>query len=303
MSEVLLAVSNLHHAYRRRIAVDDVSFQVASGEVLGFLGRNGAGKSTTMKLLCGVLPVRNGQVSIGGHDLATAPAPAKAALGYLPEHPPLVPEFSVREYLRFCGRLRGLSGRNLRSRLDAVIDICHLDDVHKRLIAKLSKGFQQRVGIAQALIHDPRVVILDEPTTGLDPVEFKHLRGVIRALASDRAVVLSTHILQEVRETCDRVQIMHHGKLVFRSRDDTTPPLTMAFRRPPPTEALAAVPDIDEVVALGDGWFRATAGPQAEDAIAERAHANAWQLMHLSRDHNALDEVFYRFAEDQSDVA
>ena len=194
-------------------AVKDLSFELRAGEVLGFLGPNGAGKSTTMKILCGALAPSAGQVLIAGVDLFTAPREAKRRLGYLPEEPPLYRDLTVDEYLCFCARIRGLD--NIGPAVGEVKVRCGLDDVGHRLIDNLSKGFAQRVGIAQAIIHRPDVVVLDEPTTGLDPIQIREIRMLIRELGGEHSVILSTHILPEANSVCDRVLILHHGELVL----------------------------------------------------------------------------------------
>ena len=193
----------------------EINLELRRGEVLGFLGPNGAGKTTTMRMLTGNLAPSAGSVEICGIDLLDRPRDAKARIGYLPETPPLYRELTVDEYLRLAARLHRVSNADLRTALAVAKQRCGLNDVGRQLIGSLSKGYQQRVGIAQAIIHNPDVVILDEPTVGLDPNQMREIRTLIRELGAERSVILSTHILSEVESVCDRVQIMHQGRMVF----------------------------------------------------------------------------------------
>jgi len=210
----MIEVRNLTKKYGDRVAVDDISFSVKRGEILGFLGQNGAGKTTTMKILTCFMSATSGTASVAGFDVFENPLEVKKRIGYLPETPPLYPEFLVSEYLSFVADLRGVPGRDKSKKIDAVIERCYLGDVRNRLIGNLSKGYRQRVGIAQALIHDPEVLILDEPTVGLDPKQVTEARGLIKALRTERTVIYSTHILSEVAATCDRIIIIDRGKIV-----------------------------------------------------------------------------------------
>ena len=215
--EILVSVTGLHRYYGNHCAVRDLDLELRRGEVLGLLGPNGAGKSTTMNMLTGNLAPDAGSVRIAGHDLLEDPRAAKTALGYLPEQPPLYLELTVDEYLDYAARLRRVEGRDARERTKAR---CGLGDVGRRLIGNLSKGYRQRVGIAQALVHDPAVVILDEPTVGLDPNQIREIRALIVDLGRDHGVILSTHILPEVLATCTTVTIMDRGRLVYAERVD-----------------------------------------------------------------------------------
>jgi len=194
--------------------VDDISFEVEKGQIVGFLGPNGAGKTTTMRVLTCFLPPSSGTASVAGFDVLENPQEVKKRIGYLPETPPLYPEMEVSEYLRYVGQLKGIPGADIQRRTDEVIGRCALGDVRAKLIGKLSKGFRQRVGIAQAIIHNPDVLILDEPTSGLDPKQIIEIRELLKALAGDHTIILSTHILSEVEHSCERVIIISQGKLV-----------------------------------------------------------------------------------------
>jgi ABC-2 type transport system ATP-binding protein len=210
----MIEVSHLTKRYRDRVAVDDLSFSVAEGEILGFLGPNGAGKTTTMRVLTGFLPASSGLVKVAGHDVFEEPLEVKRRIGYLPETPPLYPEMTVRGYLRFVATLRGVPRGQQATELERVAHATGATAVMGRVIQNLSKGFRQRVGIAQALLGSPPVLILDEPTEGLDPIQRAEVRRLIKGLGGKHTVILSTHILPEVTMTCEKVLILHQGRLV-----------------------------------------------------------------------------------------
>ena len=210
----MIEVKNLVKRYGDHYAVDHLSFTVEDGHVFGFLGPNGAGKSTTMNIMTGYLAATEGQVLIDGHDILDEPEAAKARIGYLPEIPPLYGDMTAKEYLCFCGRLKRIPKGELEDQLQRVLTLTHLEDMAGRLIRNLSKGYRQRVGLAQAILGFPRIIILDEPTVGLDPKQIIEIRDLIRHLAQEHTVILSSHILSEVREVCDKVMIIHKGRLV-----------------------------------------------------------------------------------------
>src|SRR5246500_527068 len=210
----MITVKELTKRYGRTTAVDQISFEVAKGQVVGFLGPNGAGKTTTMRMLTCFLPPSAGTAKVAGFDVFEEPLEVKRRIGYLPETPPLYPEMETAEYLKFVGKLKGLSGSDLQKRVDYVSERCAIADVKKKLLGKLSKGYRQRVGLAQAIIHNPDVLILDEPTAGLDPKQINETRDLIKSLAGSHTIILSTHILPEVEQTCEQVIIINKGKLV-----------------------------------------------------------------------------------------
>jgi ABC-2 type transport system ATP-binding protein len=210
----MIIVKELTKKYARTTAVDHISFEVEKGQIVGFLGPNGAGKTTTMRILTCFLPPTSGTASVAGFDVLEQPLEVKKRIGYLPEMPPLYVEMRTDEYLTFVGKLKGLSGSELRQRVAAVCERCAIADVKNKLLGKLSKGYRQRVGLAQAIIHNPEVLILDEPTAGLDPKQINETRDLIRSLAGDHTIILSTHILTEVEQTCQQVIIINKGKLV-----------------------------------------------------------------------------------------
>jgi ABC-2 type transport system ATP-binding protein len=210
----VIEVQNLTKQYGSFTAVDDVSFKVERGEILGFLGPNGAGKTTTMRILTGYMPPTDGKAVVAGYDVLEQSIEAKRRTGYLPETPPLYPELTVREYLNFCARIKGVARADRKARVDAIMERTRVSDMAGRSCGKLSKGYRQRVGLAQALLHNPEVLILDEPTAGLDPKQIIDTRRLIKELAGDHTIVLSTHILPEVSQTCQRVVIINKGRVV-----------------------------------------------------------------------------------------
>ena len=210
----MIKVNELTKRYARTTAVDHITFDVDRGQIVGFLGPNGAGKTTTMRMLTCFFPPSAGTANVAGFDVLEQPLEVKKRIGYLPETPPLYPEMETEEYLKFVGKLKGLSGANLQKRIDYVSERCAITDVKKKLLGKLSKGYRQRVGLAQAIIHNPDVLILDEPTAGLDPKQINETRDLIKSLAGDHTIILSTHILPEVEQTCQKVIIINKGKLV-----------------------------------------------------------------------------------------
>jgi ABC-2 type transport system ATP-binding protein len=212
----MITVTDLTKRYARHTAVDHVSFEVQKGQIVGFLGPNGAGKTTTMRMLTCFLPPTSGQATVAGFDVLEQPFEVKKRIGYLPEMPPLYPEMRTAEYLAFVGSLKGLSGLELTKRVEYVLERCAIADVRDKLLGKLSKGYRQRVGLAQAIIHNPDVLILDEPTSGLDPKQINETRDLIKSLAGDHTIILSTHILPEVEQTCQYVLIINKGKLVVK---------------------------------------------------------------------------------------
>ena len=249
----MIEVSHLSRFYGDHRAVDDVSFTIASNTIVGFLGLNGAGKTTTLKVIAGLLPPSGGTVSVDGEDLADAPETFRKRIGFLPETPPLYTEQTVREFLRFVGRLRGMSSSAVDARLPEVMARCQLAGREDWVIGQLSHGYRKRVGIAQAIIHQPKLVILDEPISGLDPVQIVEMRKVIRSLGQECTVLVSSHILSEIEQTCDRILVLQRGKLVFVGTGDelrgrrvgsTVLSLTLTGA---PEAARAAVADLEGV--------------------------------------------------------
>ena len=299
-NDVYVSVKNLSRDYGPLRAVNNVSFEVRRGEVLGFLGPNGAGKSTTMQMLTGNLAPTEGQILINCIDLLDQPKQAKTNIGFLPEQPPLYKELTVDEYLVFCGRLNRIPKSKLRAALDSAKQRCGLTEVGKRLIGNLSKGYQQRVGIAQAIIHSPAIVILDEPTVGLDPIQIREIRTLIRDLSNEHSVILSTHILPEVQTTCDRVQIINKGEIVLNDAVDSlqrymqASSLLVAFRQSLQTNELNDLPYVDAVERVDEHRFRIHHNPQTNPAehIVKRAVEKDWGLLELIPEKRSLEQVF-----------
>jgi ABC-2 type transport system ATP-binding protein len=211
----MLEVRNLTKRYGDIVAVRDVSFTAAQGQILGFLGPNGAGKTTTMRILTGFLPATSGTAKVAGFDVFTESAEVRRRIGYLPENPPLYTEMTAEAYLRFVARIKGMARNSIEDAIDRVVSTCGLESVRHRLLGQLSKGFRQRAGLAQALIHDPPVLVLDEPTIGLDPIQIREIRALIQKLAGQRTIILSTHILPEVSQICEKVVIINEGQVVL----------------------------------------------------------------------------------------
>ena len=305
----MIQVENLTKSYGPTLAVSGVTFNVEKGEVLGFLGPNGAGKTTTMRVITGFLPPTEGKVSVAGYDLAEQPLEAKRRTGYLPETPPLYPDMMVGEYLAFVARIKGVSRRDIKSRLDEVIEKCAVADVRNRQIGKLSKGYRQRVGLAQALIHNPDVLVLDEPTAGLDPKQIIETRELITGLAGQHTVILSTHILPEVSKTCQRVVVINKGEIVAvgtpnelmrRLQGFETVLLTVEGPAASVMEAFQRVSGVTWVEPRESVGERVTLEVHSEkdkDVRAELARAtveSGWKLYELKTSGLSLEEIFLK---------
>ena len=304
----MIEISNITKRFGSLTAVDDVSFDVARGEVLGFLGPNGAGKSTTMKMVTGFLAPDHGTIRIGGVDLAASPVDVKRWIGYLPEGAPLYGEMTTRAFLRFIAEVRGFRGEEVRRRIDSVVEKVSLGSVLEMPIDTLSKGFKRRVGLAQAILHDPLILILDEPTDGLDPNQKHEVRALIRGMSADKVIVLSTHILEEVDAVCTRATIIAGGRIVSdgtpedllrRSRMHNALKLGLKAVDPDAAvgtlrgvagvmraEVLAQSEDTLELMLLPDGGT-SIAGP-----VSEAARANGWQVTEMQIERGRLDDVF-----------
>jgi len=300
--EILVQVDGVSRRYGHIEAVKNVSFSLRQGEVLGFLGPNGAGKTTCMQMLTGNLAPSEGRIVIAGHDLLDDPKPAKHAIGYLPEQPPVYRDLTVDEYLRYCAALRAIPRARRAAACDAAKQKCGLTDVGRRLIGNLSKGYQQRVGLAQAILHLPPVIVLDEPTAGLDPIQIREMRGLIRALGRDHGVILSTHILPEVQASCDRVQIIHNGELILSddiaglARRMQSSVLLLGLRQPPAPQVLQAIAGVTSVEAAGDGRLRVfyQPGNDPSETLTRQAHEHDWGLYELSQQHATLEDLFVK---------
>ena len=300
---LLLSASNLHRAFGPHPAVRDLSLSLKRGEVVGLLGPNGAGKTTTLRMLTGCLAPDSGHISIGGHDMAEAPAKAKAQLGYLPEVPPLHGELTVSEYLRFAARLHGIERTRVATAVSHAIQACGLDQATQQVIASMSKGYRQRVGLAQAILHAPPLIVLDEPTDGLDPNQMRQIRKLIRDLARDHAILLSSHILSEIQAVCDRVAIMARGQIVYESPLDQLKPiqgesgeqhLIIGLMRAPSTDALLKLDGVTAVDAIDAQHFRLCVDELSDprEAIAQAAVRHDWGLVELRQHSAGLEQIF-----------
>ncbi|MEE2829820.1 MAG: ABC transporter ATP-binding protein [Myxococcota bacterium] len=297
----MIRVRALHRQFGTSHAVNDLSFDVREGEVLGFLGPNGAGKTTTMRILTGSLGATSGEVTVAGHDIRTGSLDAREQLGYLPEAPPLYRSMVVRDYLDFAARLRRVPGNSRKAAVDKALDRTDLGGVAGRLIDHLSKGFRQRVGIAQALVHEPSLLILDEPTSGLDPGQTLEIRNLIAELRGDHTIVLSTHLLSEAQISCDRVLIIAGGQKVAEGTEEEvrsalgaegTIHLTLAQPTEDCAEILAAVPGVSGVIRGDDGRFEVTTGSK-DLRVAVNAAAQPFGLLE-SRSEGELEELYLR---------
>lgn len=297
----MIEIEQLRKVYGQLEAVAGISFTVHRGDVIGFLGPNGAGKSTTMKIMTGLTPPTSGTVRIAGHDILDEPLEARRAIGFLPEQPPLYNEMVVRDYLDFAARIRGVPAARRPGAIEEVIERCGLKEVAGRLIANLSKGYRQRTGLAQAVIHRPRILILDEPTVGLDPTQIVEIRGIIGDIGKERTVILSSHILPEVQATCERVVIINRGRLVAQGAmeeilsTDVESRVIVRLRRPPddPSELLE-LPYVEQADALEHEIFQLVLGggrEGREELIRELAQTR-FGLFEIRSVTTTLEEVF-----------
>ncbi len=306
----MISVQDLSKHYAGRVAVDRISFEVNPGEIVGFLGPNGAGKSTTMRVLSGYMPPSSGTVRVNGFDVFRQSLEVKRSVGYMPEMSPLYTDMKVKEYLRFRGELKGLRGRDMRRRVGEVMDLCSVTDVRRRLIGNLSKGYRQRVALADALLHEPPLLILDEPTSGLDPVQIRQVRELLSNLKTKHTILLSTHILPEVEQICDRVMMIHHGRLLAH---DTPQNLTQKLRaltqvfveiagQGDVAAALESVPAVRKVIEESkDGvWtryiLRVEPAHDVREAVMTIAANHGWKVRELHRQLPSLEDVFVELA-------
>jgi ABC-2 type transport system ATP-binding protein len=318
----MIKVEGLTKRYARTVAVDNISFEVEKGQIVGFLGPNGAGKTTTMRVLTCFLPPTSGTATVAGFDVLANPMEVKKRIGYLPETPPLYPEMEVVEYLNFAGRLKGVESGALKSRVDEVMERCVLGDVRAKIISKLSKGYRQRVGLAQAIIHNPDVLILDEPTAGLDPQQIIHTRELIHSLAGEHTIILSTHILSEVEHSCERVIIISGGKLVatdsvanltnrLRGSEAVALELESADGRPNPTDVQQKLEQVAGVsrVMMKDSRnglllfeVESLQGHHIRSDLARTVVNSGWDLTELRSVGLSLEEIFLQLtASEQRD--
>jgi ABC-2 type transport system ATP-binding protein len=294
--QILIEARGLSRRYGPTVAVDGLDLTLKQGEILGLLGPNGAGKTTTMKMLAGCLAPSAGSIRINGVDLREEPKAAKRHLGYLPEQPPVYPELTVDEFLDYCAGLHGIAGAQRAGAVASAKKDCGLAGAGRRLVGNLSKGYQQRVGLAQAIIHRPPVVILDEPTVGRDPIQIREIRALITELGRVHSVILSSHILPEIQAVCGRVMIINRGRAVYNEPVGKAhgAALTVEFRRPPKVVDLRSFSGVTQVAELGAGRFRlhCADGADPREALAELAARNNWGLLELRAEAKTLEEIF-----------
>ena len=300
MKTPIVEVEHLSHRYSVDWAIRDINLTIEKNGILGLLGSNGAGKSTTMNIICGVLNQTQGDVRINGIDLRRNPVEAKKHIGFLPQKPPLYPDLTVDEYLVYCATLRRMETPKIRKAVDLAKERCGIAHFSRRLIKNLSGGYQQRVGIAQAIVHNPQFVVLDEPTNGLDPNQILEIRTLIREIAADHAVLLSTHILSEVQAICQEIRMIEHGKMVFSGTmeefDNYVVPssLNVTFANPPEAGELERIDRVLHVERTGPGTFRPRF--KGEDSITEQIVAlsveKGWRLHEISLERCSLDVIF-----------
>lgn len=294
-----LLVENLVKKYGTQKAVNGISFEVSEGEIVGFLGPNGAGKSTTMKIATSYLPPTSGKVVVGGYDVVAAPMEVKRITGYLPEHNPLYLDLYVHEYLSFVGRLYGLRGAELKRRVGEMVERCGLSYEQNKRIESLSKGYRQRIGLAQALIHDPAVLILDEPTSGLDPNQLAEIRKLIREVSANKTVIFSTHIMQEVQAICERVVVINRGTIVANDKLETLlarhgagDRVVVEFEAPIDVADMSQIPGISRIEDLGGNRYRITRTGDIRAEIFRYAAERNLALVGLKQEESSLENIF-----------
>ena len=300
METTIVRVEDLSHQYSKDWAIQNINFEIKENRILGLLGSNGAGKSTTMNILCGVLNQTHGNIFIDGINLKENPVEAKKLIGFLPQTPPLHLDLTVDEYLIHCAQLRLVKKEDLRNAVEKAKEKCGISHFSHRLIKNLSGGYRQRVGIAQAIIHEPKLVVLDEPTNGLDPNQILEVRNLIKKIAQDKAVIFSSHILSEVQATCQDIRMIENGHMVFSDTLDAfnnyieADKLTASFENPPTIEALTAIEEVTAAVYLSPKKVQITfKGTQevAEKIVAQSVASN-WKLREIQFEKVSLDEIF-----------
>ena len=303
----MIRIQGLTKYYGKRLAVDNIDFSVAKGEIVGFLGPNGAGKTTTMRIITGYFMPTRGDVWIGDFNMATHSLDGRGLIGYLPELTPLYLDMTTRAYLQLAARLRGLDKKKARKRIDEVVQQCALEEYIDVLLAKLSKGFRQRVGLAQAIVHDPKVLILDEPTIGIDPIQMAQTRQMIKELGEDRTILLSTHVLPEVSMICERVIIIHQGKIVAEDRIENLSTLLKGGRRlrlrvqGPASDVTDRLNGLERITSASYQAphhivdFAKGRGPQSE--ITQLMVREGWTLLSMELEEMSLEDIFLQLTE------
>ena len=313
----MIEVNDVTKYYGNFPAIMDINFRVEPGEVVGFLGPNGAGKSTTMKVITGFIPPTSGSASVAGYDIVNESLEARRHIGYLPETVPLYTEMTVREYLDYMGKLRGMKSDRIRTRIDDVVDICHLEDYYTSIIGKLSKGFRQRLGIAQAILHEPDVLVLDEPTIGIDPIQVVETRQLIKDLGGDHTLIVSTHILPEVSQLCERVIVINEGRIVATDEPENLAKRLLGRERVdlqvkgPQQEVLVALESVEGVedvrrfnIERGEiPQYRveSESGVEIRATLAQKVIESGWELHRLEAVTMSLEEIFLKLTTEDAE--
>ncbi|MEC9309173.1 MAG: ATP-binding cassette domain-containing protein [Chloroflexota bacterium] len=315
--ETMIQATGLTHFYGPQPAIEDVNFSVKRGEILGFLGPNGAGKTTTMRILTGFMPPTEGKVTLGGYDVVDQSLDVRKLVGYLPETVPLYTEMPVTSYLKYMGTLRRMNSKDINRRITEVIELCRLNDYSKTIIGKLSKGYRQRVGIAQAILHEPEVLVMDEPTIGIDPIQVVETRRLIQDLGKQQTVVLSSHILPEVSMVCERVLIIHQGRIVAEDTPDNLAQRLQGVEQleieigGPPREVTSVLRKIEGVVDVNHRHtadkeiysVKANEGLDLRDEISRAVVSNGWSLLSMQLTSMSLEDIFLRLTTEEEQIS
>ncbi|MCC8411261.1 ABC transporter ATP-binding protein [Mucilaginibacter sp. UR6-1] len=305
MTDNIVKIAGLSHRYGSSWAIKDINFEISQHGVLGLLGSNGAGKSTTMNIMCGVLNQTEGIVEVGGHSMQTEPIAAKKLIGFLPQNAPLYLDLTVKEYLTHCANLRLIAPRQVASSVQKAMSKCGVSHFANRLISNLSGGYRQRVGIAQAIIHEPKLVVLDEPTNGLDPNQIIEVRKLIKEIGEEKAVIFSSHILPEVQATCSHIKMIENGRMVFadsmQAFNNYIEPdsLLVTLKHPPAIEVLEKVEGVTSVEVISDDRFRIhfTNGQELTERLISMSVAEHWRMQEIAFEKSSLDQIFAQLSQ------
>ena len=304
MENPIVKVEHLYHRYATQWAIEDINFEIEENGVIGLIGLNGAGKSTTMNIICGVLKQTRGKVYINGIDTLKNPVAARKYIGFLPQKPPLYPDLTVDEYLRFCAEIHWMERKKINAAVGETEERCGITHMKDRLLRNLSGGYQQRVGIAQAILHDPKFVVLDEPTNGLDPNQILEVRQLIREIAEDRTVMLSTHILSEVQATCSTIKMIEHGRVVFSGSveefDNYIEPNTLyaVFDLPPLPDELLMIAGIKKVEMVGGHGVRLWYDGERDTIkqVIRESMVRGWEMTEIRSEKSSMEAVFAKLS-------
>ncbi|MFW0718631.1 ABC transporter ATP-binding protein [Pedobacter sp. N23S346] len=310
MNNNIVKITNLSHRYGTAWAIRDINFEISELGVMGLLGSNGAGKSTTMNIMCGVLNQTEGRVEIGGYIMGQDPIAAKKLIGFLPQNAPLYMELTVKEYLTQCAHLRLIDGKKISAAVDKAMAKCGVSHFKNRLISNLSGGYKQRVGIAQAIIHEPKLVVLDEPTNGLDPNQIYEVRKLIKEVGDEKAVIFSSHILSEIQATCSQVKMIENGNMVFSDTMDAfnnyiePDSLIMSLLNPPPIQEMEILMGVKKVDLISPTKFRVHFAPGEEisERLIQISSAEGWRMREITLEKSSLDQIFAQLSNQKSPV-